>query len=83
MSSPSPEVEILSRSAAKLINKPKSEGLIGDASTLMSTSSSPGVGTSEVAIDKFNFPSLVISDLISLDFKSVIFSPCFKLSVCF
>ena len=66
---------MLSRSAAKLINKPKSEGLIGDASTFINTSSSLGVGTSEVTIDKFNLPSLVISDLISFDFKSVIFSP--------
>ena len=36
--SPEPSVVIELRSAAKLINNPKSDGLIGEASTLSKTS---------------------------------------------
>ena len=46
ISSPEPEVFIDERSAAKLSRSPRSEGLIGAASTFMRTSSAAGVGIS-------------------------------------
>ena len=75
MSFPEPETESVDGSDAKLINRARSEGLIGAASTLISTSSSFGTGFSTVAIDICNFPSLVISDLISLEVSFVISVP--------
>ena len=46
--------------------RPRSEGLIGEASTFISTSSSLGYGTSCSCIDSSSLASSVINDLICL-----------------
>ena len=70
---PDPLTLTVSRSAAKLISKPKSDGLIGHASTFIRTSSSDGFGLSDLTIDISIVPSLVTVDLISLENSSLIF----------
>ena len=69
VSSPEPVTLRLSRSAAKLISRPKSEGFIGEASTFIKTSFSAGLGFSTEAIEISIFPSLVTFDLISFEFS--------------
>ena len=75
VSSPEPVEVIVSISAAKLNNNAKSEGLIGDAPTLIKTSSSEGTGISDTAIESSTFPSLVTIDLISFECCSDIIFP--------
>ena len=75
VSSPDPDVLIEEISAAKLRRSPRSEGFIGAASTLMTTSSADGVGISEVLIDSSMFPSFVTIERISFETLSDIFSP--------
>ena len=75
VSFPEPETESVVGSEAKLTKRARSDGLMGAASTLISTSSSLGVGFSTVAMDICNLPSLVISDLISREVSCVISVP--------
>ena len=75
VSSPDPETLRESRLAAKLISKPKSDGLIGDASTFIRTSSSEGFGLSHWTIDISMVPSSVTVDLISLENSSMVSLP--------
>ena len=70
VSSPEPDILIVLKSAAKLNRSPKSEGLIGAASTFIKTSLSDGIGFSTVVIDISIFPSLVTFDLICFEFLS-------------
>ena len=83
VSSPEPETLRLSRSAAKLIKRPRSEGLIGEASTFIKTSFSAGTGFSTEAIDISIFPSLVTFDLISLENSLDILLLPFNFLICY
>ena len=69
-SSPDPAVVIVETSAGPN-NKPRSEGLIGVASTLISTSPSLGCGIGTDTIESSNFPALVIFVRNSFDFSSL------------
>ena len=78
VSSPLPVTLIEVRSAPKLRRRPRSDGLIGAASTLIRTSSSEGIGFATVAIEISIFPSLVTLDLISFEVWSDILGSPFS-----
>ena len=63
-----PEVLIDDKSAAKLNKRPRSDGLIGAASTLINTSSADGIGFSAFVIESSILPSLVTLERISFEY---------------
>ena len=70
VSSPEPDTVRLPRSAAKVVSSARSDGLIGAASTLISTSLSDGLGIATLAIEIVISPALVTVEIISFDICS-------------